>query len=218
MNDLFANIAAPGEAVQPLGECAVLLRRFASPEAPALLAAVNTVAGRGAVPPHGDAGRLHDVGGDDQLRRRSAGSPTAPAIATTRSIPRPAALAARCRRFLRSRGARGGGGAGSQPSRPDGCLINRYAPGRPADAAPGPQRTRFRRADRLRIARSAGRVPVRRISAATDRPRRIRLHSGDVVVWGGPSRLAFHGVDTLADGEHALTGRCRINLTFRKAL
>ena len=51
-----------------------------------------------------------------------------------------------------------------------------------------------------------------------DRPKRIRLESGDVVVWGGPSRLAFHGVDTLADGQHALTGACRINLTFRRAL
>jgi alkylated DNA repair protein (DNA oxidative demethylase) len=44
------------------------------------------------------------------------------------------------------------------------------------------------------------------------------LESGDVVVWGGPSRLAFHGVDKLADGDDKLTGRCRINLTFRKAL
>ena len=40
---------------------------------------------------------------------------------------------------------------------------------------------------------------------------------GDVVVWGGPARLAFHGVAPLADGEHALLGRQRINLTFRKA-
>jgi hypothetical protein len=44
------------------------------------------------------------------------------------------------------------------------------------------------------------------------------LESGDVVVWGGPSRLAFHGVDTLAKGDHPLTGPYRLNLTFRKAL
>jgi alkylated DNA repair protein (DNA oxidative demethylase) len=44
------------------------------------------------------------------------------------------------------------------------------------------------------------------------------LESGDVVVWGGPSRLAYHGIDPLADGNHPLTGRCRLNLTFRKAL
>jgi alkylated DNA repair protein (DNA oxidative demethylase) len=39
-----------------------------------------------------------------------------------------------------------------------------------------------------------------------------------VVVWGGPSRLTYHGVAPLGDGEHPLTGGCRINLTFRRAL
>jgi alkylated DNA repair protein (DNA oxidative demethylase) len=43
------------------------------------------------------------------------------------------------------------------------------------------------------------------------------LIHGDVVVWGGPSRLFFHGVAPLADAEHAVLGRQRINLTFRKA-
>jgi DNA oxidative demethylase len=48
--------------------------------------------------------------------------------------------------------------------------------------------------------------------------RRIILHHGDTVVSGGPSRLVFHGIDTLTDGDHPVTSRCRINLTFRKAL
>ncbi len=51
-----------------------------------------------------------------------------------------------------------------------------------------------------------------------DRPRRIRLESGDVAAWGGPTQLAYHGIAPLADGDDPLTGRCRINLTFRKAL
>jgi DNA oxidative demethylase len=51
-----------------------------------------------------------------------------------------------------------------------------------------------------------------------DKPRRVALVHGDVVVWGGPARLRFHGVLPLKDGEHPLTGRGRINLTFRKAL
>jgi DNA oxidative demethylase len=51
-----------------------------------------------------------------------------------------------------------------------------------------------------------------------DRPRRFRVENGDVAVWGGPSRLAYHGIAPLRDGDHPLTGRCRINLTFRKAL
>ena len=40
----------------------------------------------------------------------------------------------------------------------------------------------------------------------SDKPRRYRLQHGDVVVWGGPSRLFFHGVAPLADGEHAAAG------------
>jgi len=50
----------------------------------------------------------------------------------------------------------------------------------------------------------------------SDKPNRFRLQHGDIAVWGGPARLAFHGVAPLADGEHAVLGRQRINLTFRK--
>lgn len=45
----------------------------------------------------------------------------------------------------------------------------------------------------------------------------VLLQHGDVVVWGGVSRLAFHGITPLRAGDHPLTGSCRINLTFRKA-
>ena len=34
----------------------------------------------------------------------------------------------------------------------------------------------------------------------------------------GPARLLYHGVDTLKEGEHPLTGAVRYNLTFRRAL
>ena len=51
-----------------------------------------------------------------------------------------------------------------------------------------------------------------------ERPHRYRLESGDIAVWGGPARLAFHGVAPLKDGVSELTGAYRINLTFRKAL
>jgi DNA oxidative demethylase len=51
----------------------------------------------------------------------------------------------------------------------------------------------------------------------TDKPRRFRLEHRDVVVWGGAARLFFHGVAPLADDNHAVMGRQRINLTFRKA-
>ena len=52
----------------------------------------------------------------------------------------------------------------------------------------------------------------------SDTPIKVPLQHGDVVVWGGPARLVFHGVLALKDGEHPLTGRRRYNLTFRRAL
>jgi len=52
----------------------------------------------------------------------------------------------------------------------------------------------------------------------SDPVRKVALAHGDVVVWGGPSRLFHHGVLTLKSGEHPLTGRRRFNLTLRKAL
>jgi DNA oxidative demethylase len=50
----------------------------------------------------------------------------------------------------------------------------------------------------------------------TDKTRRILLEHGDVIVWGGPSRMRFHGVVPLKAGHHPLTGPYRYNLTFRK--
>lgn len=47
---------------------------------------------------------------------------------------------------------------------------------------------------------------------------RYKLEHGDVAVWGGASRLAFHGIEPLLDGTHSLTGKRRINLTFRKVM
>ena len=48
-----------------------------------------------------------------------------------------------------------------------------------------------------------------------DTPRRIRLEHGDVMVWGGPARLVYHGVAPVRPGVHPLTGALRINPTFR---
>ena len=56
------------------------------------------------------------------------------------------------------------------------------------------------------------------VTAWDSGPRRVRLLHGDVVVWGGPARLNFHGVDTLREDHHALTGELRFNLTCRRAL
>ena len=50
----------------------------------------------------------------------------------------------------------------------------------------------------------------------TDPTKRILLEHGDVIVWGGPSRMRFHGVMPLKPGHHPITGPYRYNLTFRK--
>jgi alkylated DNA repair protein (DNA oxidative demethylase) len=50
----------------------------------------------------------------------------------------------------------------------------------------------------------------------TEKPKRILLEHGDVIVWGGPSRMRFHGVQPLKPGHHPLSGPYRYNLTFRK--
>ena len=51
----------------------------------------------------------------------------------------------------------------------------------------------------------------------SDKPAKILLQHGDVIVWGGKSRLNYHGVMPLKLNNHAAFGACRLNLTFRKA-
>jgi alkylated DNA repair protein (DNA oxidative demethylase) len=107
--------------------------------------------------------------------------------------------------------------AGFEDFTPDACLINRYEPG--ARLTLHQDRNERDFAAPI-VSVSLGLPAIFLFGGRTrkDRPRRIRLESGDIVVWGGPARLAFHGVAPLAEGEHPLTGRSRINLTFRKAL
>ncbi|ERF81166.1 DNA oxidative demethylase AlkB [Bradyrhizobium viridifuturi] len=98
---------------------------------------------------------------------------------------------------------------------PEACLINRYVPGAKLSL----------HQDKDELDYGAPIVSISLGLPATflfgglkrsDTPRRYRLEHGDVAVWGGPSRLFYHGVAPLADGEHGVLGRQRINLTFRK--
>lgn len=105
--------------------------------------------------------------------------------------------------------------AGFAPLRPDACLVNRYAP--------GARLTLHQDRDELDLT-----APIVSVSLGlpatfllggltrAERPRPVPVRHGDVVVWGGPSRLRFHGVRAVAEGRHPATGACRINLTFRK--
>ncbi len=100
---------------------------------------------------------------------------------------------------------------------PDACLINRYIPGARMTLHQDRNEVDFTAPI---VSLSLG-LPAKFLWGGAERnhrPRRLPLCHGDAVVWGGPSRLMFHGVDPLKTGEHPLTGMVRYNLTFRKAL
>ncbi len=106
--------------------------------------------------------------------------------------------------------------AGYSDFHPDACLINRYQPGAKMGLHQDKDETDF---SQPIVSVSLG-LSVTFLfggRARTDKTQKIVLRHGDVVVWGGESRLNFHGVSALKDGHHPLTGDCRINLTFRKA-
>jgi alkylated DNA repair protein (DNA oxidative demethylase) len=98
---------------------------------------------------------------------------------------------------------------------PDACLMNRYAPG----AKLSMHQDRDERDLRAPIVSVSLGLPAVFLwggAKRADRAHRIPLAHGDVVVWGGPARLHYHGVLALKDGEHPFAGASRINLTFRK--
>jgi alkylated DNA repair protein (DNA oxidative demethylase) len=99
---------------------------------------------------------------------------------------------------------------------PDACLINRYEP--------GARLTAHRDADEQNFAQ-----PIVSVSLGLPasfafygltrggKGRSVALTDGDVLVWGGPSRLVYHAVRPVKPGQHPLTGGFRYNLTFRHA-
>ena len=99
---------------------------------------------------------------------------------------------------------------------PDACLINRYEPGARMSLHQDKDEEDFG-APIVSVSLGLPAVFMFGGIKRSDKPKRFRLEHGDIAVWGGPSRLFFHGVAPLAEGEHALLGRQRINLTFRKA-
>jgi DNA oxidative demethylase len=205
----------PEAGTEPLAERAVVLRGFARNQLAALLAAVEKIAAvapfRNMVTPGGfrmsvamtNCGRAGWIT-DRKGYRYDLADPM-----TGRAWP-PIPPLFQC---LAVGAAEAGGFAGLEH---DACLINRYEPG---------ARLSLHRDENERdlsapiVSVSLGLAAVFLFGGTRrgDRPRRIRLESGDVVVWGGPSRLVYHGVAPLAEGSDPLTGACRINLTFRKA-
>jgi alkylated DNA repair protein (DNA oxidative demethylase) len=106
--------------------------------------------------------------------------------------------------------------AGYPDFQPDACLINHYEPGTQMGA----------HQDRDEVDFAA---PIVSVSLGIDArffvigPERrghstaVDLQDGDVLVFGGPARLFYHGVRRLKPSHHPTFGAVRWNLTFRKA-
>lgn len=214
--DLLTHSLLPRGALERIGEGAALLPGAASEAAPALLTALQQVIAaapwRHMVTPGGarmsvamtncgPVGWISDRRGYryDGIDPDS-GRPWPP-------MPE----------VLRELAVRTSATAGFPGFEPDACLVNRYAPGTRLSLHQD-RNERDLLAPVVSVSLGLAAVFLFGGLRRTDPAQRIALVHGDVVVWGGRQRLAFHGVTPLADGEHALTGRCRINLTFRKAL
>jgi len=215
MLDLFADAAPALPAREQIGPASWLLRGYALPFAPELLAAIEGVQRaapfRHLVTPGGKvmSVAMTNCGPLGWVSDRS-GYRYAP-LDPQSGQPWPA-MPDVCLR-LATAAALEAGFAGFTP---DACLINRYL-----------HDTRLSlHQDKDERDYSAPIVSVSLGIAATflfgglarsDKAARVHLQHGDVVVFGGVDRLRYHGVLPLKAAEHPLLGSQRINLTFRKA-
>ena len=212
MLDLFAD-AEPWQ--EPLGPGAVVLRRFALAASSPLLADIAAVAERSPfrqmVTPGGYTMSVAmtncgEVGWTTDARGYLY-SPDDP-LSGNRWPPMPSGFLA-----LAQRAALEAGYPGFQP---DACLINRYLPGTKLSLHQDKDEARL---DAPIVSVSLGLPAIFQFGGArrNDPLKRLLLEHGDVVVWGGESRLWYHGIQPLKPGLHPATGGCRYNLTFRRA-
>jgi alkylated DNA repair protein (DNA oxidative demethylase) len=213
--DLFESVPDVRPSQETMAEGAVLLRGFARPFEGELIAELRAIIAQApfrhmvtpgghqmsvAMTNCGDAGWVTDRSG----YRYDANDPE-------KAEPWPAMPASFCK--LAGQAAAQGGFEGFAP---DACLINRYAPGARMSLHQDKDERDFG-APIVSVSLGLPAIFLFGGLQRSDKPQRFRLEHGDIAVWGGPARLFFHGVAPLADGEHAMLGRQRINLTFRKA-
>lgn len=214
MGQRFFDFAEPPER-RSLAAGAVLLRGFALPHEGELLAGIEAVAAASPfrhMPTRGGrriAAEMTNCGALGWVSDR-AGYRYTP-LDPESGGPWPAMPAA----FLRLAGeaARAAGFSGF---RPDACLVNRYHPG--AGMALHRDDSEADLAAPI-VSVSLG-LPIVFLFGGLERSdpvERVRLAHGDVVVWGGPARLRYHGVLPLRAGHHPAVGSCRYNLTLRRA-
>jgi alkylated DNA repair protein (DNA oxidative demethylase) len=215
LGDLLSGVE-PAPAVERLSEAAAVLRGFAHGIAAGLVATVDGITAvapfRNMVTPGGfrmsvgmtNCGRAGWVTDRKGYRYQAIDPITG---TTWPAIPE----SFRC---VATSAAAAGGYPGFEP---DACLINLYEPGTRLSLHRD-ENERDLTAPIVSVSLGLSAIFLFGGNRRSDRPRRMLLESGDVVVWGGPDRLVYHGVAPLADGEDPLTGKRRINLTFRKAL
>jgi alkylated DNA repair protein (DNA oxidative demethylase) len=212
--DLFESVPDVRPAQEAMAEGAVLLRGFARPVEADLIAALRATVEqapfRHMMTPGGHrmSVAMTNCGGLGWVTDRTgyrydandpeAGRPWPPMPSAFREL---AGQAASC--------------AGFSGFSPDACLVNRYQPGARMSLHQDKDELDLQ-APIVSVSLGLPAIFLFGGSKRSDKPSRFRLQHGDVAVWGGPARLAFHGVAPLADGEHPLLGRQRINLTFRK--
>src|SRR5258707_12298029 len=214
MMSLFDGIASAAPSKERLGPGAVVLRGFALEQEAPLLAALNEVTAaapfRHMVTPGGfrmsvgmtNCGRAGWV----TDRKGYRYEPVDPIT----GIPWPAMPESF--RHLAATAAEAAGYPGFEP---DACLINLYEPGTRLSLHRD-ENERDLTAPIVSVSLGLPAVFFFGGNSRSDRPRRILLERGEIVVWGGPDRLVYHGIAPLPEGDDPLTGHRRINLTFRK--
>ncbi|OSZ68838.1 alpha-ketoglutarate-dependent dioxygenase AlkB [Sphingomonas sp. IBVSS2] len=215
MADLFAPLRAEEPSREALADGAMLLRGLALPFAPALVEAIHGIAAaspfRHMVTPGGYAMSVAttNCGAAGWITDRSGYRYDAIDPETRKPWPKmPECFAALAELAATE--------AGHAQFRPDACLINRYVPGARLSLHQDRNEQDFTQPI---VSVSLGLPAIFQFGGIrrNDPVRKVALHHGDVVVWGGPARLRFHGVAELKDGFHDRLGRQRINLTFRHA-
>jgi DNA oxidative demethylase len=213
--DLFESVADVRRSLQPMAQGAVLLREFAKPFEADLIADISNIAAqapfRYMVTPGGHqmSVAMTNCGSAGWVTDRSGYRYDANDPETGRPWP---AMPPSFRELAGQAADHAGFGGFSS----DACLINRYRPGAKMSLHQDKDENDFG-APIVSVSLGLPAIFLFGGLKRSDKPRRFQLEHGDIVVWGGPARLKFHGVAPLADGEHALLGRQRINLTFRKA-
>jgi alkylated DNA repair protein (DNA oxidative demethylase) len=213
--DLFAATPAPARRDEPLCEGAMVLRGFALASEAVLLQALDAITAqapfRHLVTPGGlrMSVAMTNAGSQGWVSDRrgyrydpidpDSGRPWPPMPAVFLQLADAAAAHAGFTGFV-----------------PDACLLNRYEAG----ARLSLHQDRDERDLGQPIVSVSLGIPAVFLFGGlqrADRPQRVPLAHGDVVVWGGPARLRYHGVLPLKPHHHPLLGETRINLTFRRA-